>query len=211
MEQILNRTIAESHDHADERQERERDWIAASRRGDAAAFNHLVLRWESAIYNLARRMLQDPDEAAEATQEVFLAAFRNIRRFRGGARFSSWLYRIAANHCVTRLKRRPRGVSVPWDEETGPSGPVGGTTGALSPETSFLRDEQRRQVARALGETDPDQRIVLELKFFQERTFDEIADILAIPASTTKSRFYAGLDTLRRQLARITASDRLRR
>ena len=210
MEQILNRTdVAESRDPADG--ERERAWIAASRRGDAAAFNHLVLRWESPIYNLARRMLQDPDEASEATQEVFLAAFKNIRRFRGGARFSSWLYRIASNHCLSRLKRRPRTVSVAWDDDLSRSDPAAEATASSSPEADFLRDERRRQVTRALRATDADQRIVLELKFFHERTFDEIADILAIPASTTKSRFYAGLDTLRRQLARITAADRLRR
>ena len=71
-------------------------WVKASQQGDVIAFNRLVLIWEKSIYNLALRMLQDPDEAAESTQEVFLNAFKNIRRFRLEAQFSTWLYRIAA-------------------------------------------------------------------------------------------------------------------
>ncbi|HYK88214.1 MAG TPA: sigma factor, partial [Acidobacteriota bacterium] len=91
-------------------------WIAASQCGDGVAFNRLVLRWEKSIYNLGLRMLQDPDEAAEASQEVFLAAFRNIRRFRQDAKFSTWLFRIAVNHCITRLRRRPPGVHYSLDD-----------------------------------------------------------------------------------------------
>jgi len=201
VEQVLDRAPTA-------RGERELAWIDASRRGDARAFNHLVLRWETPIFNLARRMLHDTDEASEATQEVFLAAFRGIRRFRGGSKFSSWLYRIAANHCLSRLKRRPRAVPIVWDEDAAVAAAV---SVAGSPETELLLDERRRQVAHALAETDPDQRIVVELKVYHDRTFDEIADILSIPASTTKSRFYAGLDTVRRRLERRTARDRRRR
>jgi RNA polymerase sigma-70 factor (ECF subfamily) len=199
VEQVLDRA-------PEARKEREQAWIDASRRGDARAFNHLVLRWETPIYNLARRMLHDADEASEATQEVFLAAFRNIRRFRGGSKFSSWLYRIAANHCLSRLRRRPSVVPIVWDEDSAVA-----VSAAGSPETELLLDERRRQVVGALAETDPDQRIVVELKVYHDRTFDEIAEILSIPSSTTKSRFYAGLDTVRRRLERMTARDRRRR
>src|SRR5262249_43205695 len=87
-------------------------WVTASQRGDAASFNRLVLKWERPIYNLSLRMLRDPDEAAEATQEVFLLAYKNIRRFRLHSQFSTWLYRIAANHCTSRLRKRPQGVQV---------------------------------------------------------------------------------------------------
>ena len=69
--------------------DREVAWIAASQHGDAVAFNRLVLKWEKPIYNLALRMLQDSEEAAESAQESFLSAFRNIRRFRSDARFST--------------------------------------------------------------------------------------------------------------------------
>ena len=97
--------------------ERETAWIAASQRGDALAFNRLVLKWERPIYNLALRMLQDSEEAAESAQEVFLSAYRNIRRFRQDSRFSTWLYRIAVNQCISRLRRRPPGAHYSLDDE----------------------------------------------------------------------------------------------
>ena len=89
------------------RKEREQAWIDASRRGDARAFNHLVLRWETPIYNLARRMLHDADEASEATQEVFLAAFDHLESYNSKrASLLAWLLNIARNRCVNYLKRK---------------------------------------------------------------------------------------------------------
>ena len=170
----------------------EREWVDASRRGDTAAFNRLVLAWESTIYNLALRMLHDPDEAAETTQDVFLRAYRSIHRFRGSARFSTWLYRIAANRCLSKLRRRPPGFessSVPGE----PARPE-------SQEAALLRVERARNVTRALRELVPDQRAVVELKIFQDRSFEEVAAILDAPVSTIKSRFYTSLEILRRRL-----------
>ena len=84
MEETLNSVLSKDQPVGDKSLDtiQEVDWVKASQRGDAAAFNRLVLKWEKPIYNLNLRMLQDPDEAAEATQDVFLSAFRGIRRFR---------------------------------------------------------------------------------------------------------------------------------
>lgn len=178
----------------------EREWIAASRRGDTAAFNRLVLAWESTVYNLALRMLHDPEEAAETTQDVFLRAYRSIRGFRGNSRFSTWLYRIAANRCLSRLRKRPPGTiplpSAGLEPEPAPlDSPL-----PESQEAVLLRAERARQVTRALHELEPDQRAVVELKIFQDRSFEEVATILEAPVSTIKSRFYTSLGLLRRRL-----------
>jgi RNA polymerase sigma-70 factor (ECF subfamily) len=175
--------------------------VEASKRGEAVAFNRLVLRWEKPIYNLSLRMLADPEEAADATQEVFLSAYRNIGRFRRDARFSTWLYRIAVNRCVTRMRRRPPGVHFSLDRD--PGGPVG--SAALqreSHEQALLDSEARSRVRRALEHLPSEQRSVVELKFFEERTFDEIARIVEAPLSTVKSRLYAGLELLKSRLGR---------
>jgi RNA polymerase sigma-70 factor (ECF subfamily) len=170
----------------------EREWVDASRHGDTAAFNRLVLAWESTVYNLALRMLHDPDEAAETTQDVFLRAYRSIHRFRGSARFSTWLYRIAANRCLSRLRTRPPGFE-PTAAPAEPASPE-------SQEAALLRAERAQRVTRALRELGPDQRAVVELKIFQDRSFEEVAAILDAPVSTIKSRFYTSLETLRRRL-----------
>lgn len=177
-------------------------WLAASQQGDTRAFNQLVLRWEKPIYSLACRMLQDPEEAREATQEIFLAAYNAIGRFRLEARFSSWLYRIASNHCISRLRKRPAGLHQPlpeddpeWPRPTPPQLQVGAVH-----EAELLAGESRRQVRSALALINPDQRLVVELKFYQELTFEQIAEIAGCPLSTVKTRFYAGLAAMKMQL-----------
>ena len=81
-------------------------WVFAAQSGDTSAFNRLVLLWQERIFNLALRTLGDVEEAAEATQETFFSAFKNVRRFRLQSRFSTWLYSIAANECRTRMRRQ---------------------------------------------------------------------------------------------------------
>jgi len=180
----------------------EEAWVAASQKGDTLAFNRLVLKWEGRIYNLALRMLQDEEEAAEATQEVFFLAFQNIRRFRQESRFSTWLYRIAANHCTTHLRQRPVETHYSLDDDNAKLSldallPVG-----ESHEKELLREESRKRVTEALARLSPDQRIVVELKFFEEMTFEEISRIVQAPSSTIKTRLYAGLDILKSRLGR---------
>jgi RNA polymerase sigma-70 factor (ECF subfamily) len=181
----------------------EATWVKASQGGDSLAFNRLVLKWEKSIYNLTMRMLRDPEEAAEATQEVFLSAYKNIRRFRQDARFSTWLYRIAANHCVSRLRRRPQGIYMSLDDEKQASSARRILPVKDSHEGELLKRESRNQVLLALEHLSPEQKVVVELKFFQELTFEQIAEATQLPMSTVKTRLYAGLETLKVRLGRI--------
>jgi RNA polymerase sigma-70 factor (ECF subfamily) len=171
-------------------------WVEASRNGDAGAFNCLVLKWETRVHNMALRMLRDRDDADDAAQETFLLAWRNIRRFRRDAKFSTWLCRIAVNHCLTRLKQRPPGIHQTLPEENETSCPPGFRIAETQTE-SLLRDERQRRILDAMARLSPDQRAVVELKFFQEMTFEEIGAVLGIPLSTIKSRLYSGLDALK--------------
>jgi RNA polymerase sigma-70 factor (ECF subfamily) len=172
-------------------------WVLASQRGDHVAFNRLVLKWEKQIYNLVLRMLNDPEEAAETTQEVFLSAFQAINKFKGDSRFSTWIYRIAVNKSLTRLRRRPlqlESIDPPTSAQLQVSG---------GQEERMLRLEKQNRVRKSLANLPADQRVVLELKFFQEETFQTIAEILQIPLSTVKSRFYNALGLLRQRLETI--------
>jgi len=180
--------------------DQESSWVALSQKGDVLAFNRLVLKWERTVYNVALRMLRDREEAAEATQEVFLLAFKNIRRFRKDSKFSTWLYRIALNQCVNRTRHRPPGAHFSLDDAD--SG-VNAAEQLRFPETQsreLIRAERRTKVLDALSHLPPDQRSVVELKFFQELTFEDIAAVLETPVSTIKSRLYAGLEMLKIRL-----------
>ncbi len=180
----------------------EASWIAASQRGDAIAFNRLVLKWERSIYNLSLRMLQNPEDAEEATQEVFLRAFRSIRSFRHSASFSTWLYRIAANQCMSRLRKRGNRIVWSLDGEESQTAIDRKLPHQESHENQFLQQETDSKVREALGRLSPEQQLVIELKFFQELTFEEIAEIVQAPLSTVKSRLYGGFEVLKRCLSR---------
>ena len=175
-------------------------WVAASRRGDAQAFNRLVLKWEKTVYNLALRMLEDREEAAEATQEIFLRAYSSIGRFRRDARFSTWIYRIAVNHCITCIRRRPPGVCQSLDDESFDNSRAQLQVSETQTD-AVIRSEKQRKIYTALSHLVPEQRSAIELKFFQGMTFEDIAAVLETPLSTVKSRIYAGLEILKVRLS----------
>lgn len=159
------------------------------------AFNRLVLKWEQRIYNLALRMLNDREEAADAAQEIFLLAYRGLRHFKGESNFSTWLHRIAINYCITRLRRRPPlMISI---EEEGDPGTAQLRSHGVGPEEYVLKRESTRRVLDALALISPQQRAVIELKVYQDETFNSIAAVLETSESTIKSRFYAALEALR--------------
>jgi RNA polymerase sigma-70 factor (ECF subfamily) len=163
-----------------------------ARNGEPEAFGLLVKRWESRVYGLALRMLGHPEDARDVAQETFLAAFRKLHQFRGRARFSSWLYRIALNCCYDRLRER-RTEPAPLEEAEDPA-----------TEEKVLSRIHQKQVAervrRAVRALPLEMRQVLILKEYEGLTFEEIAEILDIPVSTAKTRLYAGLNHLRKRL-----------
>lgn len=175
-------------------------WVAASRKGDVQSFNRLVLKWEKTVYNIALRMLQDREEAAEATQEIFLRAYRNIGRFRRDARFSTWIHRIAVNQCISSLRRRPPGIHQSLEDGCSEESAVQLQVGETQIDT-IVRTEQQRRIYSALSYLTPEQRAAIELKFFRGMTFEDIGAVLETPLSTVKSRIYAGLEILKVRLA----------
>jgi RNA polymerase sigma-70 factor (ECF subfamily) len=178
MENILDSALSHTRTLITQDAERSQEaaWVAASQRGDAVSFNRLVLKWERPIYNLSLRMLRDADEAAEATQEVFLLAFKGIRRFRLDAQFSTWLYRIAANHCTSRLRKRPPGVHLSLDGSQ--EGQRQGRVFQRRSVGTRIFPSEATVSTRAFEYLQPEQRIVVELKFFHEMTFEQMRWLL---------------------------------
>jgi RNA polymerase sigma-70 factor (ECF subfamily) len=169
--------------------------------GDAEAFGEIVRRWERPIFALSYGILGSAEDARDATQETFLAAFRSLRGFRGEAKVSSWLHRIAVNQCITRQRRtrvRPETAleeGFTSDEATHAVAPRHG-----SPARAAETRERKEAVRRAVGALPPELREVVVMKEFEELTFQQIADTLDIPLSTVKSRLYTALRQLRLRL-----------
>jgi RNA polymerase sigma-70 factor, ECF subfamily len=157
--------------------------------GDKAAFGELTRRHERRVYNLAYRMLGNPEEARDATQETFLSCFRNLRKFRGDAAFSTWLHRIAVNTCYDSLRKRG----------------AASTFGVEPPRSLAAPDPVDQVVAsvdvqQALLAVPPEFRAVLVLHEIQDLPVDRIAEAMQIPVGTVKSRLHRGRLALARAL-----------
>ncbi len=166
--------------------------------GEHQAFETLVRRWERPVFSLAYRLTGSDEEAQDVCQETFLAAFRNLSSFRGEAKFSSWLYRIALNACHSRQRRRTAD-HVSLEEQTEANGfdPPAPTNAV---DEDLLRHEQAQLVRRALAALPAEMRQVIVMKEYEGLKLHEIADVLGIPVSTVKTRLYTGLNLLRRRL-----------
>lgn len=170
-------------------------WLARLRSRDAAAFGKLVECYERPLFNVAYRMLGNVAEAADATQDVFLKAFEGMPSYDPKYRLFSWIYRIAVNESIDRLKRRRRVDVAAVDvaelplasAERGPVETVG---------DSQIHDA----IQAALLDLQQDYRAVIVLRHFSECSYEQMAEILHIPEKTVKSRLYSARQALRVQL-----------
>ncbi|MBI1765003.1 MAG: sigma-70 family RNA polymerase sigma factor [Acidobacteria bacterium] len=172
--------------------------------GETDAFGLLVQRWERPIYGLSLRMLGRDEDARDVCQETFLAAFRNLGKFRGDAKFSSWIYRIALNACHSKLRKHGgvREYSLDTEDADGRKFELP-DWGAEESTDRLQRDERAVLVRRALQALPAEMRQVLIMKEYHEMTFAEIAEVLQIPVSTVKSRLYTGLQQMRARLDKL--------
>ena len=171
--------------------------------GDPEAFGEIVRRWERRIFALAYGMLGREDDARDATQETFLAAFRNLRGFRGEAKVSSWLHRIAVNQCITRQRRAKVRNEAALDDEQEKDAAKFSAPLNYSPALSVESKQTTRAVRLAVNSLPLELRQVVVMKEFEELTFREIADALDLPLSTVKSRLYTALQQLQMRLRKF--------
>lgn len=169
-------------------------YLDAARRGDLAAFNWLVLQYQTRVYNLCYRMLSDPDAAADATQDTFLSAYRAIGRFKG-EQFRTWLLRIATNACLDVLRSRKRRPTISIDapvvddegDESDPL-PISDPDPSLDPEMRALRAEVAETIQLGLSLLPDEQRTALVLVDVEGFSYEEAAVISGANIGTVKSR-----------------------
>ena len=178
--------------------------VAAAKKGDAAAFEELVNRYEDKIFRLTKNITGNQEDAEDAMQDAFLKAYSHLQDFHGDSRFYTWLVRIAANEALMRLrKRRPNQLSL--DE------PVEGDTDLMpreledwgpGPEKSYAQAELQGILAELIDQLDPEFRIVLVLRDLEELSTQETAEALGISVPAVKSRLLRARLKLREKLNR---------
>lgn len=166
------------------------------------AFGVIVTRWERKIFALCYGILNREDEAKDAAQETFIAAYKNLSKFRGDAKVSSWLHRIAVNQCLTTKRRNKSRSESFLDEETNEQERVFVAPAHLSPSRKTEQNERLALIRQAVKALPMDLKQVVLMKEFEEMTFQEISESLDLPLSTVKSRLYTALKQLRMKLER---------
>lgn len=172
--------------------------LARATKGDRTAFAQLMEHYQSACYGLAFRLLGDPDQAADATQDAFVHAYRAMHSYRGGV-FRSWLLRITANASYDILRRAQRRPSQPLPdaEEGAPELP---DLSAVNPVVEATRSELYRHLERALAMLPTDQRTAVVLCDVYGMDYNEVASMTQSALGTVKSRIHRGRLRLRQLL-----------
>ncbi len=178
----------------------DRSLVERVKAGDVAAFERLFSRHQARLYRFASRMCRHAQDAEDILQDTFLAAFRHAKTFRGRARFTTWLYTIAANAC--RRSRRGARPSMGVDEADGegPAAPVDDWT--RRPDVQVMRKETRRAIDDAIASLPRDQRLVLVLRDMEGLPAEEVGRIVGVGVPAVKSRLHRARLAVRAHLAR---------
>jgi RNA polymerase sigma-70 factor (ECF subfamily) len=164
--------------------------------GNPQAFATIVGRYEKPLYNVALRMLRNPEDARDVTQTAFLKAYQGLEKYDPQFKFYSWIYRIAINESLNALRLRRRETD-PVDDQHPADGP--------GPEESLAADVAERGLLDAIDGLKPDYRAVIVLKYFADRSYDEIGLILGIEEKTVKSRLFTARQMLKDRLSNVGA------
>lgn len=171
--------------------------VEQAQAGDLQAFNQLVYHYQSITYNVAHRILNDPDAAADATQDAFLSAYRALDSFRGGS-FKAWILRIVTNACYDQLRRKKRRPTSSLDALlVGPGAHEAFVDHAENPEAYAMRQDLGRVIQAGLQTLPEDQRTTLVLADMEGLHYKEIAEITGVELGTVKSRLSRGRAKLR--------------
>ena len=166
--------------------------------GDVNAYEELVTKYEKSVYNLALRMTDNAEDAADMAQEAFIKAYNSLSGFRGDSKFSVWLYRIVSNVCLDFLRKQSRrpAVSLSVEDDDGEEVQMDVPDDSMSPQQMLERQLTREAVREGLSQLPEDYRQILLLRELQGLSYDEIAQALDIGVGTVKSRIFRAREKL---------------
>ena len=184
------------------------DLVARTKRGSREAFDVLLEKYYKKIYNLAYRYVGDQEEASDLTQEIFAAAYQNLKKFRGDSKFSTWLFQIATNRGKNRfkyLKRRGYFVNKGHanNDEDSDFQQQSVPDFSTNPETMLAGKQIQKIVQQAIDELEPDHKEIVILRDIEDFSYEEIAQMLNLPEGTTKSRLHRARMVVKEKLKRV--------
>jgi len=167
--------------------------VAKSIDGSERAFGRLIARYSAVVYSVVRGILGNRHDVEDTVQEVFIKVYHGLPSYRGNAKLSTWIYRIARNHALN-VRARPDHPQYPLEDAHHIAAPGAG------PDESYRQAEIRRGIEHLLAGLDERYRVALELRYMAEKSYAEIADIMDLPVGTVKTYIHRGKLSLKRML-----------
>ena len=177
----------------------EKELVSRSQKGDVSAYALLVKEYSSGILTFINRIISSKEDAEDVSQEVFIKAYKAINRFKGHSSFKTYIYAIAKNECYSYLKKKnPKRISL--DENAEMENCFSMTESNISAEEVFVRNDFVNIVRKSLKEIPQMYNAIIQLYFYKQFKYEEIAETLEIPMGTVKTHLFRGVKLLRKEV-----------
>jgi len=184
----------------------DRELVASAKKGDNKAFEALLKKYRKSVYYMLLKMIKNPDDAEDLTQEAFAKAFNSIDKFDATYAFSTWLFRIATNNCIDFIrKKRVQTVSIdqPMEGDDGSNIRFDVKDENLDPNQTMLKKQRKKYLNMAIERLPEKYRTLVELRYFRELSYEEVAQELQIPLGTVKAQLFRARELLSQELKNI--------
>ncbi len=171
--------------------------VEKARQGDQRAYADLMGRYRDAIYFMLLKMVNNPSDAEDLTIEAFGKAFKNLHQYAPNFAFSTWLFKIASNNCIDFIrKRRSNHISLDQNDDDPDRVPGNVPAGTPDPEESMIKDQKASLLRNVVTKLKPRYRKLVELRYFNEYSYEEIAEELDLPIGTVKAQLFRARELL---------------
>lgn len=184
----------------------DRTLVERAQKGDKRAFDKLLKKYRKSVYYMLLKMVKNSDDAEDLAQEAFAKAFTSIERFDATFAFSTWLFRIASNNCIDFIrKKRVQTISIdqPIESEDGGNMQMDLKDGGLDPNDTLLKQQRGKYLKMALDRLPLKYRQLVELRYFDELSYEEVAEKTQLPLGTIKAQLFRARELLQEEMKNI--------
>jgi RNA polymerase sigma factor (sigma-70 family) len=179
--------------------------VLRAQAGDQSAFNELLTKYRNPVKYMVQRMISNPEDIEDVVIDTFGKAFSNINSYAPDYAFSTWLFKIATNRCIDHIrKKRINTLSInhTYENEDGGYEGIDIDSGGLSPEEETIKEQKNILMRQFVNKLKPNYRELVELRYFEELSYEEIADKLDLPLGTVKAQLFRARDFLARHITK---------
>jgi len=194
----------EVNPHLSDKAKQDLRLIYLARNGDERAFAELMNRYKDSIYYMLLKMVNNPSDADDLTIEAFGKAFKSLHLYTPNFAFSTWLFRIATNNCIDFIRKKrsaPSTIDHHLDDQENPAASL--QSDSLDPEEKLIKQQKIKHLQNVVSQLKPQYRKLIELRFFKEYSYDEIANELNLPLGTVKAQIFRAKELLYNILSKL--------